>query len=343
MRIAQHTIFIVCVTLWCSVEATAQTIRASRTSISQINRIQFRLVSGRITATTRAYGGTSSLNKSSNNYREKLTIGHANGVPIVDYDLTTSGVRLEIDVSDGSRVVIKQEPTEKGKYTPLVFEQQPDFPLTLTVGADDEQKTFRAASLWHLWLAQPELCETTLWPLLRLLRPNWNLAETGGAIEEALYHAAKTQNAPKREHWARLVDDLGDDEFSVREAADRSLRKSGQMVLPYLRELSPESLDAEQRFRIRRMIAALSGGETEDTPTVVATWLCADKQIWLALLSRAPTADQRRTAVDQLSYLLDQPIEFDPAADEDTRAHQLEALQRKFGDSELPVTPPTSD
>ena len=57
-----------------------------------------------------------------------------------------------------------------------------------------------------------------------------------------------------REDVAKLVKQLGDDDFEVRQFAMRRLARFGPLIHDYLRELAPEQSDAEIRARLRQIL-----------------------------------------------------------------------------------------
>jgi hypothetical protein len=68
--------------------------------------------------------------------------------------------------------------------------------------------------------------------------------------------------APKADDISALIKQLGDDNFEKREAATAAIAKKGPGVIPQLRE-SAKSTDAEIADRSTRLIAELSGGDTD--------------------------------------------------------------------------------
>jgi hypothetical protein len=233
-------------------------------------------------------------------------------------------VSIEIGVSTG-RVHIVQQPEAGADVLPVEFTQPPCGPLSLTVGAGQSQQAIHAASLWHLMIGYPEICRQHLLPLLQLIDSRWDPGKLAADVEEDLIQLAHSQDTD-RHHWDALVVQLRDERYTRREAADRQLRACGPIVIHYLRQLDPARLDAEQKFRVRRIIAALDVSEGIDTPDRVTSWLAGDPSIWLGLLSR-DSESTRRLAFQQLNSLLDKPLVFDPAADEKTRQSQVEQIR----------------
>ena len=79
------------------------------------------------------------------------------------------------------------------------------------------------------------------------------------------------EKAPTAEHVAKLVKNLGDESFEVREAASKALKKLGASAKPMLREaLKKKDLDPEASARIKAIIepeAKLSGKTVTDPKT----------------------------------------------------------------------------
>jgi hypothetical protein len=258
---------------------------------------------------------------------EQLTVRNSGGDFSIEYVKPGADrrVSIEIGVSSG-RVHIVQEPEAGADVLPVEFTQPACGPLSLAVGAKQSRRVIHGESLWHLMIGYPEVCRQHLLPLLRLIDSRWDPGKLAADLEEDLIQLAGSQDAPDRRHWDALVAQLRDERYTRREAADRQLRASGRIAIHYLRGLDPARLDAEQKFRVRRIIAALDTSEGIDTPDHVASWLAGDPSIWLGLLSR-DSESTRRLAFQQLSSLLDKPLVFDPAADEKTRQSQVERIR----------------
>jgi hypothetical protein len=168
---------------------------------------------------------------------------------------------------------------------------------------------------------------------LELLHPSWQLAATGAEIEDLLLHAEPTPAGvpPDRRHWTRLVESLGSSKFSERENAERELYDAGQIVVPFLQGLDRSRLDAEQVYRMRSVVEALSV-DYEDKAERVANWLAGDDRVWLSLLARNEEP-KRRAAAERLANLLGEPIDFDASANASVRSSQLARLQSRLEQS----------
>jgi len=291
--------------------------------------IQFSIASGRVTLDGTRVGNIQSSNSDSNGRREQLSVRNDNGEPAMTYERTSADESLLFDLTSGDRVRIHRTPKGAGSAVPMEFVQLPNEKLVLTLGPADHQQAYRAASLWHLLIAQPQPCKQHLVPVLEMLRPDWKLAETAAKVEQRLLQGVGGAVAAERSRWAAWVAQLGDDRFAKREAADRALRAADPSVLSYLRQIEFGRLDAEQQFRVRRIIDALSGQSSDDSPEQVAAALSGDPLVWLALLGR-PEPSTRQAAARQLATLLGEPIGVDPAADPATQQTQREQLRARI-------------
>jgi hypothetical protein len=319
-----------------AVGAGAQQVRPAAggvsppTLLSSLRWVQFSIVAGRIHGIPSQFGSTVSTRNDDvlSGRSERIAVNVTTGVPSVHYELTTKQEQVVVDVTSGDQVRIRRVPSGQSSLPGVEFSQESSGPLSLSVGDGDSRRVYRTAGLWQLMLAQPEVCREHLVPLLGLMRPDWRLAETAQEVEELLFRWAQSRKLPDVRRWAALVTQLGADSFSERQLAERSLRRAGQTVLPYLQSLDEARLSAEQRYRLRRLRDELSGG-ADDQAERVATWLVADPQVWVSLLGRSDET-QRRIAAEHLPLLLGGPIEFDPAADAATRAAQLARLVQRL-------------
>lgn len=247
----------------------------------------------------------------------------------VQYELEGDGQALSIVLAqDGHFSIIRTR--DEPKFA-MRFSQPPGKPLSLSVSEGDNEQRLEGDSFWHLYIAEPDLVRRHLIPYLELLRPSWQLAATAWAVEEALVRRAQNPRVLETDRWDRLVDELASPKFSRRQRAHRELLDVGQVTLPFLEGLDPDKLDAEQISRIRGLIETLSV-DYEDTTDRIATWLVADRQNWLSLLSRDEEV-KRRVAARQLELISGGPIDFDPSADKTTRQAQLEKLRARIKSS----------
>lgn len=299
--------------------------------------MRFKIVAGRVELDCRITGGYSRRNGILGGTKETMEIVGDNSKPKLTYAYTSAASELKIDVvNGGDDMTIRRSPRGKETKPPVVaveFRQTAGKDVSLTVGAGDQKQVYRAADLWRLLIAHPKECRQHLIPLLSMLRPDWNVAAMADGVETRLLALAdeevKTKSKTAPSPWAPLVEQLGDDSFAKREEADRALRAGGPSTLAYLRQLDFAHLDAEQQFRVRRIIDALGGKSEDDSADEAAVSLVRDPAVWLALLERPETA-KRQTAAGQLAALLGHPIDVDPATEPDTQKAKRDALRAKI-------------
>lgn len=297
-------------------------------SYIQSNRIQFDTILGRIGLTTTRIGNSSSRS-SSGTCQEQLSIRTYGDSAVVNYERSTPNEALSIKVSGNGHLHILRAPQGDSPLIQVEFVQEAGNPLLLKVGREKDLHVYEAPSLWHLLLEEPAIVQTRLIPLLRLLQPNTDLVGMANGIQQEMVRLAAVESLPDRKHWAELVRQLGDDSFTRRQRADRLLREAGQIAVAYLQNLDASELDAEQQFRIHRIIRSFTHRQEKDTPAVVARWLAADPRAWLVLLGREDES-ARRLAAERLRWLLGEPIAFDPGGDAATRRRQIEQLRNRI-------------
>jgi hypothetical protein len=297
--------------------------------VVQGNWLRCSVVGGRITVDGTRSGNTRSTSKRTG-HDEAINIRNENGQFALDYERSNREERLIIEIaSTGNRVVIRRTPQGNSATIPVEFSQVSNDTVTLTFGSGTQQQVFRAQGVWQLLIAQPKECRQHLLPLLEMLRPNWNLADTAVSIEKKLLRDADGNASASRVRWATLVDQLADERFAKRETADRALRRGDSSALAYLRQLDFARLDAEQQFRVQHIIEALAGQNDDDSAEQAASMLACNPMVLLALLGR-PELTTRQTAARQLISLLGGPIPVDVAADPDAQKAQRERLRARI-------------
>jgi hypothetical protein len=292
--------------------------------------LRFAIIDGRLTLGSRIAGNFQIPARTVNGVKESINLTSDRGRPILNYELSTPKELLKMSVAAASgKVHISRSPRGKSSFSSMEFQQAPDEKTTLTLGEGKSRQVYRAASLWHLALAQPKECQEYLFPLLEKLRPDWKVATLAGQVETSLLAHAVPDTAANNAKWASLVEQLGNDEFAKREAADRSLRAGGVSALNYLRRLNTSRLDAEQQFRIRRILAAFTVQSDDDSADEAATTLARNPAVWLVLLGR-PEVATRKIAARQLASLLGRAIDVDPTAAPETQKAKREQLRTRI-------------
>ena len=209
------------------------------------------------------------------------------------------------------------------------FIQRPGEPISFAFADSGKHRTVRADTIWEILIAYPGACRRHLLPVLYKLRPGWGLLLEAQNVKSQLLQMAAEGSTAEQTHWQELVDQLGHDSYSRREAADRRLRAAGRRVAGFLRNLDKSSLDAEQRFRVSRIIREYTG--VEQAPREIAEELRDDAAIWLAL-AKSDKEPERITARAELQRLLKQTVAFDPSADPKIRDAQIEEIRKQIAD-----------
>ena len=301
----------------------------SLTNVRRQGWLRFTLNSGRIVVSAARGVNFSHSGLMRSDRGEQLSIRFTANEPVLSYELRTPAYRLLLDVSAGKRLQLRRLPLgERTEPIAIEFHEAPNSPLVLKVGSKENQRVYRAESLWHLFVIEPTAARQHLAPLLKIMLPEWDFAKASGEIESVLVHTAQSGTPPDQKLWAKWVQQLGDSSFAKREQADRKLREVGRAAATYLGQLDQARLDAEQRYRVARILQSMSDASSEELPQQIASWLSGDSAVWLALLSRdaEPT---RRAALKRLEALVVQPLVFDPAADEPTRRRQIDVIRAK--------------
>jgi hypothetical protein len=298
----------------------------------QLRMFQLRVVSGRLSAIGPVSHQNVTANYMGGQQRERLSIDLAGGLPTVTYERTTSEERMSFEIVGGNKVTTQIVPRSTVVRSSVMFVQPSEGSLTLTVSINNRTAAYAAPTLWHLLLLEPDVCREHLIPLLEMMRPNWQLGQQAEEIETSLVHDDSGQVVLNRGAWQQSLAALASERYVDRERAEQQLRGAGPIIVPYLRVQAKSGLDAEQLFRIRRIMRSLTTDGDEDTPDRVTPWLTGDPRIWYALLQHT-NAKVRRTAATRLAELLDAAIEFDPDGTPDERQRQLAMLRERFGDT----------
>jgi hypothetical protein len=293
-------------------------------------RLRLSVISGRITNIIGfPYGNTSQSNPtigaSRDSLKEQLNVRSNTVTGSLNYERTSPAIDFSLEVTSEGRFAFRYVGKDAGKQTVVQFQQVADDPLTLTVQEGGQQQVYRGPTLWHLVIGCQEPCRRHLLPLLDQLRPQRTFTQDAVNIESELLKEA-AEKRRDRKQWATLVTQLGDERFANREAADRQLRNGGLGVVSYLRQLDLARLDAEQQFRIRRILKSVGKQTDDDTPVQAASMLAEDPAVWASLLSR-PEVATRRVAADQLAAILGEPLRIDPTAEPATQQFELEQLR----------------
>jgi hypothetical protein len=290
--------------------------------------LSVQIVSGRINLAGTRFGSINTT-AANNGRTERLTIHSKFSGPSVTYEMSSAQERLLIELSGGNQMFVQWLPRGTTPRLPIEYRQSPGKPVTLRIGPETQAKVLEAASLWHLLVIDPDLGRQYVVPLMRAFQADVDPVRFVEELESELTRSTSVVQAPSRQRWSELVQQLGDERFARRQAADHELRQAGRLVATYLEQLDLAQLDAEQQYRVRRILDAISESSGMDTPVAMATWLSGDPSIWLALLERESAA-VRQVARERLEGLLGTAIALDPQATREARHEQVEQLRAQL-------------
>lgn len=295
--------------------------------IQRLNWIRFELVQGRIVTrdTRQGQSRSATVTNEKKKIREEVTLKIVGGTPLFQYRYQDADQMIQIELINNHRLVIKRNPTATADW-PSVEVQQPERgPLRMVVTQGPSSQVYTAKHLWQLMLSHPDPCRKHLYPLLELLRSDWQLEQWSEQVETSLIRMASYHTHPEYDHLQRLIVQLADPAFRIRQSADRQLRAMGQPVISYLNQLNTKNMTTEQRLRIRRICQSLTT-RTGDTPEAVTAWLLSSPRIWFILMNR-PENDIRKIAHQQLSRLVQKELTFTPTASLQQRQLQLGRIE----------------
>lgn len=290
--------------------------------------LSFNIVAGRINLAGTRFGNINTTSADPGR-SERLTILSKSSGPAVSYELTNPQHRLLAELSSGDQLLVEWRPQGNTSQPPIEYRQAEGKPVLLKIGADPHAQVVEAASLWHLLLLYPDLGRQYAVPLMRMFQTDLEPLLFVEELESELLRSDAPRKVPSRQRWSELVQQLGDERFARRQAADHELRQAGRLVLNYLEQLDRTQLDAEQQYRVRRIIAALSEPSGMDTPGAMADWLGGDPTVWLALLER-DNESVRQLAHRRLQGLLGVSIPVDPQASSEQRRQQVAQLRTQL-------------
>jgi hypothetical protein len=287
--------------------------------LRRTSAIRFEIASGRITSPSLSRAANRTFSEDHGDSKESLIINAGGDEPTLSYRFVGPHREWSFDVH-GDSVRLEDETAA----VMFVYEQRLGEPLKLTLAADKAAKRQTTApSLWHWLVFSPETRET-LTPRLQALRADWDLSRQADEIRTELIKADHNRWIAKRADWVQSVARLGDEDYQVRQSADRVLRSGGPPAAAFLESLDEAELEQEQRRRVARIIASATR-DADDPATVAAVW-CFDADVWCRLL-QDKEEEVRTLAADHLSQVLGRPLVFDPSAQPPIRTAQVRVIE----------------
>lgn len=327
----------------CATSVAAQELRISPGLTSHLRLVEISIAGGRITIANkldedrRIFGNTTSSGRL-NKEQMRLEINQAL-VPRLEYENRNNPLQVAISIDGDGQATFEREGKTNSPYTRVRLEQRPGQPLRLTLASASKEQTLVAPMLWHFLLAEPEIGARDLVPMFQILRPEWNLMREAEQLRAALLEHGATSDPAAAQQYQRWVDELASGRFATRRQAERHLAEAGQPAALYLEMLDERTLDAEQRYRVGRLLSRQLAREAGDTPQRLAYRMAGDVETWLAIMQGGPL-EERRSASEILAQLVAAPLAFDPTAPPEERREQIAAIRAKAGRAPVTAPPP---
>jgi len=282
--------------------------------------LRLEVAGGRIASPTLGRAANRSFSDEKGQVKESLLVNPSGDEPSLAYRYKSPQRQWSFDLQGTTSVVLRDSTPQET----LIFQQRAGEPLKLTIeAAAAPKREFTSRSLWHWLVFSPEIREALI-PRLELLRSEWELNRQTDEIRTELIEADHRALLQRRWQWQQCVAQLGDDDYQVRQAADRMLRSGGAAAAAFLQTLNEAQLGPEQRRRIGQIVTAAV--PDVDEPAGVASAWCFDAEIWCMLL-KDDADDVRALAGEHLTHLLGRPLVFEPSAQTTTRTAQVRVIE----------------
>jgi len=228
---------------------------------------------------------------------ETLSIDATRGVPRLHYTRQTATQRLTLDVNERNRLLIE---SEIGRDRVTVI-QELDRPISIRHSRGSEGDVSEVDTWIHLYMSHSAIYVKHLQPLVDDMihaMPIKELAERAHARSIASLPSVSATNNLTLQHYIAM---LGSTQRTERVAAQRELHQCGISLLPRLRQMDPQQLDAEQRHRLEQVIRQLTP-RGDDCESRLAAMIRDDQNYWAAAEDRL-TGAQRILITARISDL----------------------------------------
>lgn len=230
--------------------------------------------------TVRVSYGKFYFDKKSGRDHHRQAVEYANGTTEsfnfqnnhLEYQITRPGIDHEEIIYDEKLVKFVRKDFQENTHCELV--QPADSWTTLTV----DEASVSAPTIWHLYLANPELCKKHIPIILSRCKIYLDYEGIGDRILESVMKQSSNPDQLSFLDKATLVQDLGNDNYEVRKKAHEKLISIGPASIALIQSLSYK-LDKEQSFRVK-IIKRELGDASLDYEKRLPTWLVEDAWIW---------------------------------------------------------------
>lgn len=263
---------------------------------------QFHLVLGRIELDSIRYRkGTISRTRGDKDshaaFHETLSIDATRGVPRLHYTRQTPTQRLTLDINERNRLSIE---SEMGRERVTLI-QEIGRPISIHHYNENEVSVDEVDTWIHFYMSHCATYRRHLQPLVDDMihaMPISELAERAHARSIESLSSTSSTNDVTLQHYIAM---LGSTQRSQRVAAQRELHLCGISLLPRLKQIDFQQLDAEQRHRLEQVIRQLTP-RGDDCESRVAALIRDDQTYWTAASNRL-TGAQRILITARMSDL----------------------------------------
>lgn len=218
---------------------------------------------------------------------ETLTIDATRGIPRLHYTRQTADQRLTLNVNERGRLSIESET----QHERLLLVQDDNAPICLNRFRGNESNISEVDTWIHLYASDSATYRQHLQPLVDSLIQGTPLNKLAEAAHSRSLASLSSASMTSDMALQRSIDGLGSTLRTTRIEAQRELHRCGISVLPRLRQIDPQRLDAEQRHRVNQIIQQLTP-RGEDCVSRIAALIRDDASYWVAADNRLTPAER---------------------------------------------------
>ncbi len=249
--------------------------------------VRFQLIQGRLRLDAPRHRKGSQTQELGSVY-ESITVTACRGIPSLHYVFQTPAQRMTLSVQHATHVRIESVFPETDER--VVLDQPECGPVTLIFGQGEDKREFTGSTLLHVRLDDPAGFDQHFGMLIKRLLRGRSLRQLSKSTERILLTEAAAANAFTADQIHQCLQDLRSSKAAKRRKAEKQLLTWGTPVLPILRSIHHDDLDAEQIDRIRKLRNRLRWRD-DDTPRSLAMLLINDRDHWSRLATHLSQED----------------------------------------------------
>lgn len=260
--------------------------------------------------------------RSSNNF---LRIDFAGPKLMASFERQEKSIRFEfaeqigpqrrIQIADNGQGAFRLSLATDDASLVLILTQRSDGSIAVAELSADRSFTAQADSFLDFYGKERDYVEDRLFPLLEHVGILLPLTRFTPAVQQAVLGQLEAMKPANAEEFEKLVSQLDDEDFSVREAASARITSEFRRFGPLARQLADDEdapLSPETQARLGRLVDEFSDDE-EAHQFANAGKLNSDVDYLVTLLEELPET-ARPILVERLAQLTDQKLGTDPAA-----------------------------